>query len=194
MEQKVVIMKLKVDLHCRKCCKKVKKVLCKYSQIRDQLYDEKNGIVTIRVVCCSPEKVRDNICCQGGGTIKSIEIVQPPKPKEQEKKPEAEVKPKAQPGPPLDTQKQPKPAPAAAPAPTAAAPAVIFPQTTPMSILSYPSPVVPYGYFYGPGQGGPAEVYGRPIYDSYGWSGPCYAGHHHHEYMHEEEAPGCTIS
>ncbi|KAI5430116.1 hypothetical protein KIW84_034622 [Lathyrus oleraceus] len=199
-------MKLKVDLQCRKCCKKVKKILCKYSQIRDQLYDEKNGIVTIRVVCCSPEKVRDNICCQGGGTIKSIEIVQPPKPKEQEKKPEAEIKPKAQPGPPIVIQpKQTKPnptpapapalAPAPAPAPTAAAPAVIFPHTTPMSILSYPSPVVPYGYVYGPGQGGPAEVYGRPIYDSYGWNGPCYAGHHHHhEYMHEEEAPGCTIS
>ncbi|MCH96183.1 proline-rich protein, partial [Trifolium medium] len=30
MEQKVAIMKLKADLQCRKCYKKVKKVLCKY--------------------------------------------------------------------------------------------------------------------------------------------------------------------
>nr|ACJ83874.1 unknown [Medicago truncatula]AFK43923.1 unknown [Medicago truncatula] len=168
MEQKVAIMRLKVDLQCRKCCKKVKKILCKYPQIRDQIYDEKNGIVTIRVVCCSPEKVRDNICCQGGGTIKSIEIVEPPKPK-------------------------PAPAQAPAPLPSAAAPAVMFPQTAPMSILAYPSPVVPYGHVYGPGQGGPPQFYGRPVYDSYGWSGPCYVGHHH-DCLREEEASTCTIS
>lgn len=200
MEQKVAIMRLKVDLQCRKCCKKVKKILCKYPQIRDQIYDEKNGIVTIRVVCCSPEKVRDNICCQGGGTIKSIEIVEPPKPKpappkEQEKKP---VAPIAQPGPPKQNPSPapaPAPAPAQAPAPlpSAAAPAVMFPQTAPMSILAYPSPVVPYGHVYGPGQGGPPQFYGRPVYDSYGWSGPCYVGHHH-DCLREEEASTCTIS
>ncbi|XP_045793972.1 protein PYRICULARIA ORYZAE RESISTANCE 21-like [Trifolium pratense] len=200
MEQKVAIMKLKADLQCRKCYKKVKKVLCKYPQIRDQIYDEKNGIVTIRVVCCSPEKVRDNICCSGGGIIKSIEIVQPPKPKpapekpkDHDKKPEGEKKPN--PGPPIDPQpkQNPAPAPAPAPVPVAAAPAVMFPHTTPMSVLSYPPQVVPYGFGYGFGQGGPPEVYGRPIYDSYGWSGPCYVGHHH-DCLREEEASTCTIS
>lgn len=43
-------------------------------KIRDQVYDEKNNIVTIAVVCCNPEKLRDKICCKGYGTIKSIEI------------------------------------------------------------------------------------------------------------------------
>ncbi|KAG5011324.1 hypothetical protein JHK82_019963 [Glycine max] len=44
------------------------------TKIRDQVYDEKNNIVTIAVVCCNPEKLRDKICCKGYGTIKSIEI------------------------------------------------------------------------------------------------------------------------
>lgn len=89
-------MKLKVDLECEKCYKKVKKLLCKYPQIRDQKFDEKQNCVFITVVCCSPEKIRDKLCYKGGGSIKSIEIVEPPKPKpaEPEKKKEAE-KPKA---------------------------------------------------------------------------------------------------
>lgn len=32
------------------------------------------------MVCCSPEKIRDKLCYKGGGVIKSIEIVDPPKP------------------------------------------------------------------------------------------------------------------
>ncbi|XP_006584100.1 protein PYRICULARIA ORYZAE RESISTANCE 21-like [Glycine soja] len=76
MAKKVNIMRLKVDLGCHKCYKKVKKILCKFprEKIRDQVYDEKNNIVTIAVVCCNPEKLRDKICCKGYGTIKSIEI------------------------------------------------------------------------------------------------------------------------
>jgi hypothetical protein len=52
--------------------------------------------VTITVVCCSPEKIRDKLCYKGGGSIKSIEIVDLPKPKaaEPEKKKEAD-KPKS---------------------------------------------------------------------------------------------------
>ncbi|KAK7303415.1 hypothetical protein RJT34_14321 [Clitoria ternatea] len=98
MAEKVTIMKLKVDLECEKCYKKVKKLLAKFPQIRDQKYDEKESIVMIMVVCCSPEKIRDKLCYKGGGSIKSIEIVEPPKPKaaEPEKKKEAE-KPKAEP-------------------------------------------------------------------------------------------------
>ncbi|KAG2263865.1 hypothetical protein Bca52824_070944 [Brassica carinata] len=79
-KEKVTMMKLKVDLECDKCCKKVKKVLCKFPQIRDQLFDEKSNIVIIKVVCCSPEKIMDKLCSKGGGSIKTIEIVQPPKP------------------------------------------------------------------------------------------------------------------
>ncbi|XP_008224624.1 PREDICTED: myelin-associated oligodendrocyte basic protein-like [Prunus mume] len=80
-KEKVTIMVLKVDLQCHKCYKKVKKVLCKFPQIRDQIYDEKQNQVVIKVVCCSPEKIRDRICCKGGGAIKSIEIREPEKPK-----------------------------------------------------------------------------------------------------------------
>ncbi|XP_062000739.1 protein PYRICULARIA ORYZAE RESISTANCE 21-like [Rosa rugosa] len=78
-ENKVTIMILKVDLQCEKCYRKVKKVLCKFPQIRDQTYDEKNNVVIIKVVCCSPEKIRDKLCCKGGGAIKSIEIKEPEK-------------------------------------------------------------------------------------------------------------------
>ncbi|KAE8664540.1 hypothetical protein F3Y22_tig00112759pilonHSYRG00022 [Hibiscus syriacus] len=86
-------MVLKVDLQCFKCYKKVKKVLCKFPQIRDQIYDEKANTVTITVTCCSPEKIRDKICYKGGGSIKSIEIKPPAKPKQPEKPKEAEKKP-----------------------------------------------------------------------------------------------------
>ncbi|GKV31746.1 hypothetical protein SLEP1_g40414 [Rubroshorea leprosula] len=42
-------------------------------------YDEKANKVTIKVVSCSPEKIRDKLC-KGGGCIKSIEIVKPKPP------------------------------------------------------------------------------------------------------------------
>ncbi|XP_021902389.1 pollen-specific leucine-rich repeat extensin-like protein 1 [Carica papaya] len=121
MAEKVTVMVLKVDLQCYKCCKKVKKVLCKFPQIRDQVYDEKSNTVRITVVCCSPEKIRDKLCCKGGGAIKSIEILQPPaKPKEPEKpkpapapapeKPKEAEKPKPPQEKPKEAEK-PKPAP-----------------------------------------------------------------------------------
>ncbi|XP_009591786.1 protein PYRICULARIA ORYZAE RESISTANCE 21 [Nicotiana tomentosiformis] len=93
--EKTTIMVLKVDLQCSCCYKKVKKVLCKFPQIRDQVYDEKANTVTITVVCCDPERFRDKLCSKGCGVIKSIEIKDPPKPKapEKPKQPEPE-KPK----------------------------------------------------------------------------------------------------
>ncbi|KAL7213786.1 hypothetical protein ACSBR2_016343 [Camellia fascicularis] len=96
MAEKVTTMVLKVDLQCSSCYKKIKKILCKFPQIRDQIYDEKQNTVTITVVCCSPEKVRDKLCCKGGKTIKSIEIKEPPKSKTTEKKTDEPKKPKAQ--------------------------------------------------------------------------------------------------
>ncbi|KFK26549.1 hypothetical protein AALP_AA8G263000 [Arabis alpina] len=100
-KEKVTMMKLKVDLDCSKCYKKVKKVLCKFPQIRDQLFDEKSGFVIIKVVCCSPEKIMDKLCCKGGGSIKTIEILEPPKPPQPQQpqaqppqKPKAPEKPK----------------------------------------------------------------------------------------------------
>ncbi|KAK1588308.1 hypothetical protein Q3G72_021925 [Acer saccharum] len=90
-------MLLKVhDLECSKCYKKVKKILCKFPEIQDQVYDEKNNTVRIKVVCCSPEKIRDKICCKGRGIITSIVIVIPkvkPPPPKVEAVPPPKVKP-----------------------------------------------------------------------------------------------------
>ncbi|XP_044462251.1 protein PYRICULARIA ORYZAE RESISTANCE 21-like isoform X2 [Mangifera indica] len=155
-KKKVVTMVLKVDLQCEKCYRKVKKVLCKYPQIQDQVYDEKQNTVTIKVVCCSPEKIKQKISCKGGESIKGIEIVPPPKPKPKEEKPKE------------------KPAPSAA-----TAPAPCFPQNPvrvccrecyegqgggPCYQLGYRGPPICYdGY------------YGRPVYDSWGGGrGGCY--------------------
>ncbi|KAL5838865.1 hypothetical protein ACOSQ3_016034 [Xanthoceras sorbifolium] len=91
-KKKVTFMLLKVDLQCSKCYKKVKKVLCQFPQIQDQMYDEKNNTVMIKVVCCSPEKIRDKICYKGKGSIKSIEILKPPEEKTDQKKKPPEKK------------------------------------------------------------------------------------------------------
>ncbi|XP_058189526.1 protein PYRICULARIA ORYZAE RESISTANCE 21-like [Rhododendron vialii] len=80
MAEKVTTMVLKVDLQCPSCYRKIKKVLAKFPQIRSQAYDEKQNTVTITIVCCSPEKIRDKLCCKGGKTIESIEIKHPPPP------------------------------------------------------------------------------------------------------------------
>ncbi|CAA2994071.1 pollen-specific leucine-rich repeat extensin 1 [Olea europaea subsp. europaea] len=77
MAEKVTVMMLKADLHCPCCHKKVKKILCGIPQIRGQIYDVKQNTVTINVVCCSPEKIRDKLCCKGGKVIKNIEIKGP---------------------------------------------------------------------------------------------------------------------
>ncbi|KAL2339279.1 hypothetical protein Fmac_013725 [Flemingia macrophylla] len=186
MAEKVTIMRLKVDLQCPKCYEKVKKLLCKFPQIRDQVYDEKNNIVTIKVVCCSPEKLRDKLCCKGCGAIKSIEILEPPKPKPPEKPKEPEKKK------PLEDPKE---------------------QETPKEKLRPPEPqpptVVPIGVCCGPcyegrpggpcfeGYGGPPPCYnpcyGRPVYDSYGGGRPCYVIRCCDEYLCEDNTSACTI-
>ncbi|XP_054775935.1 uncharacterized protein LOC129284468 isoform X2 [Prosopis cineraria] len=97
MTKKVTIMKLEVDLQCVKCYKKVKNVLCKFPQIQDQVFDEKQNIVTIKVVCCNPEKIRDQLCCKGCGVIKSIEIVELSKPKTTQQPPNKQQPPKQHP-------------------------------------------------------------------------------------------------
>ncbi|XP_031098217.1 heavy metal-associated isoprenylated plant protein 6 [Ipomoea triloba] len=76
--EKTTLMILNVDLQCSSCYKKVKKVICKFPQIKDRKFDEKANKVFITVVCCSPEKIRDKLCYKGCGVIKSIEIVPPP--------------------------------------------------------------------------------------------------------------------
>lgn len=166
------------------------------TEIRDQVYDEKQNTVTITVVCCSPEKIRDKLCCKGGKVIKSIEIKPPPKPKEPEKpkapdqkakepgKPKAPEKPKEPEKPPpaeksasvpvpVPAPKAPEPAPKAPePAPKAPEPAPKVPEPAP------PAPTIPLV----PGYGTPTifpvpvDVCCRPCYEGRA-GGPCYHGY-----------------
>ncbi|XP_059439015.1 protein PYRICULARIA ORYZAE RESISTANCE 21-like [Corylus avellana] len=111
-EKGITIMVLKVDLQCRRCYKKVKKVLCKFPQIHDQIYDEKKNTVTIKVVCCCPEKIMQKIRCKGGNSILCIEILPPPKPPQQKKEdPKPPPPPKEDPKPPPPPKEDPKPPP-----------------------------------------------------------------------------------
>ncbi|GMN36630.1 hypothetical protein TIFTF001_006170 [Ficus carica] len=116
----VTTMVLKADLQCCKCYKKVKEVLCRFDQIQDQVYDEKNNTVTIKVICCDLEKMKHKIICKGKGVIKCIEIKVPAKTKEEQAKPPKDgqvkqtdkVKPNDQP-----TAKPPPPRPVPVPVP-----------------------------------------------------------------------------
>ncbi|KAL5560141.1 hypothetical protein UlMin_036352 [Ulmus minor] len=197
-DQKVTIMVLKVDLQCCRCYKKIKKVFCKFPQIQDQVYDEKTNTILIKVVCCSPEKIKQKIICKAGDTLKSIEIKKPeiPKPKppkEPKEKPKEPEKPKEKPpndgNPPKKPKERPKekmeksnpnqPKPARAPAS-----ALALPKLQPVPLCQ---PLPTFGtcssdcYHGNPGEpcyrgygGPPPQCYqydgycGRPVYDSYG--------------------------
>ncbi|KAB2060312.1 hypothetical protein ES319_A10G008500v1 [Gossypium barbadense] len=207
MAEKVTIMVLKVDLQCRKCYKKVKKVLCKFPQIRDQIYDEKTNTVTIKVVCCSPEKIRDKLCYKGGGSIKSIELKSPAKPKEPEKKPD---KPKEAEKSKEAGKKPPKPKDGGETKPD------IPREVASQQKVAAPAPLPPMtyavgyncseGYYNGYGggptyYGGPPqqpfpcyETYGRPVYDSWGGGGGYYRyGGRTGDCVSEENPQGCSI-
>ncbi|KAL1331419.1 hypothetical protein HN51_048683 [Arachis hypogaea] len=186
-EKRKAKMKLKVDLQCYKCHMKVKRVLSKFPQILKQKYDAENDIVIIEVLCCSPERLVDKICCRGGGAIKSIEIV------EAKPKPPPPEKPKPHPVPRAEPEKPKSPPRQDVAAPTQ--PVKLFEPVPAVSVLAYPSSVSssPAGLFYEGGPGGLPGYYGRPIYDSYGGSWPCY-GNCHYQHFHEEEASQCTIS
>ncbi|WOH16276.1 hypothetical protein DCAR_0935826 [Daucus carota subsp. sativus] len=188
-------MVLTVDLQCSCCYKKVKKILCKFPGITDQVYDEKNNQVRIKVLCCDPEKARDKLCCKGRKVIKSIQIVDDmPKKKEPEKvKPPAEKpadKPKPPAEKPADKPKPPaeKPAdkpkpPAEKPKPPAEKPAE---KPKPKDPAPEPAPICgpvhgfPPMYPNGPCCGSCAQGYGGgPCYQGFGRPvppppGPCY--------------------
>ncbi|XP_044497782.1 protein PYRICULARIA ORYZAE RESISTANCE 21-like [Mangifera indica] len=127
-------MVLKVDLQCSKCYKKVKKVLCKFPEIRDQVYDEKQNTVTIKVVSCCPERLMQKIRCKGCKVIKSIEIKQPkkPDPPKPQKEPPPPAPTQSKPPPPAPTQSKPPP-----PAPTHCKPPPP-PQNTASLLLQHP--------------------------------------------------------
>ncbi|KAL1537233.1 protein PYRICULARIA ORYZAE RESISTANCE 21-like [Salvia divinorum] len=212
-------MVLKVDLQCPCCYKKVKKIICKFPQIRDQVYSEKENKVRITVVCCDPEKIRDKLCCKGAKVIKSIEIVDPPKPerpkpekpKDPEKpKPEKPIEepikpPKPPSTKPVDVPKPDKPRPPVVPGPTPA-PCPPRPCWCPPGPCWCP-PVFPVRPCCGPCSqgigGGPCNCWHRPpppmprpCFD-----GCCVYGCHHRPchvticdyYFSEENPQACSI-
>ncbi|XP_075478653.1 uncharacterized protein LOC142519503 [Primulina tabacum] len=210
MAEKVTIMVLKVvDLQCSRCYKKIKKILCKFPQIRDQVYDEKANTVTITVVCCDPEKIRDKLCCKGHRVIKSIEIKDPPKPKEPEKpiiivveKPEEPEKPKPG-GPPQveKPQETPQPDPPKIPDPPMQPEPVVFPGLPPL----YPVPTC-CSQCYAGHDGGPCQRgYGvppppRPCFEGYYGCRCGYGyGRDFHDfsrcdyYLSEENPSSCSV-
>uniref|UniRef100_A0A2N9GR57 HMA domain-containing protein n=1 Tax=Fagus sylvatica TaxID=28930 RepID=A0A2N9GR57_FAGSY len=193
-------MVLKVDLQCHRCFKKV--------------YNEKENLVVIKVVCCSPEKIKEKLIYKGGGVIKSIEIKAPEKPKPADKpkdeKPKDEKpkdeKPKEKPKdekPKDDKPKDEKPKDekpkekAADPAPKAQA------------LVVQPVPAHPYGVVVCCGscsQGGPCQFghgygippqyyeYGRPVYDSYGGGyRNGYQVSRSDNYFSDENPTACTV-
>ncbi|XP_030471189.2 protein PYRICULARIA ORYZAE RESISTANCE 21-like [Syzygium oleosum] len=187
MVEKVTRMLIKVDLQCSRCYKKIKKLLCKFPQIRDQIYDEKQNMVLIAVVCCSPEKIRQKIICKGGETVLSVEIL-PDKSKEPEKKPEKQEKPKDTKKPkdviiepPKGDAKPPAPKPDQAPPPENPQPA---PPKPPQQPPAQPRPKAPTPMVGFP----PVPAYPMvpvypmvgvcccpPYYGGYG-GGPCFCG------------------
>ncbi|KAJ4704094.1 pollen-specific leucine-rich repeat extensin-like protein 1 isoform X1 [Melia azedarach] len=201
MAAKVTIMVLKVDLECSKCYKKVKKVLSRFPEIQDQIYDEKKNTVTIKVLSCCPEKLRDKICRKGGGSIKSIEIKSPEKPKEPEKKkePEKPKEPEKKKEPEKSKEPEKKKEPEKPKDKAADKPKVTFvdpPKSPPKPpvpvpvLVPVPAPCYPPNYPFGVccpecygGRGwGPCYhgrgpticydgYYGRPVYDSWGGGG-----------------------
>ncbi|XP_038691978.1 protein PYRICULARIA ORYZAE RESISTANCE 21-like isoform X2 [Tripterygium wilfordii] len=159
-EPNVTTMVIKVDLQCEKCYKKIKKVLCKFPEIRDQVYDEKKNTVTIKVVGCSPEKIKKKICCKGGNSVKDIEIV-PEKKKKEPEKPKQPEKPK-------EPEKKPQPC-SCNPPPVAGLPIGVC---CPGCCGGRGCWRCYHGYGYGYPPRFYEGCYGTPVYDS--WCGGCY--------------------
>ncbi|XP_010052969.2 heavy metal-associated isoprenylated plant protein 6 [Eucalyptus grandis] len=92
MAEKKVTMVMRVDLGCYRCYKKIKKVMCKFPEIRDQIYDEKQNRVLISVVSCCPERILEKIASKGGKTVESIGIVPEKKPEKKHDKKDGDKK------------------------------------------------------------------------------------------------------
>ncbi|XP_003635040.1 protein PYRICULARIA ORYZAE RESISTANCE 21 isoform X1 [Vitis vinifera] len=209
------IMVLKVDLGCERCCKKIRKLICKIPEIKEYAFHEKDNAVMIKVVCCCPEKIKTKLICKGGKIIHSIEVRAPEKPKppaEKPKPPADKPKPPAdKPKPPADKPEppadKPKP-PADKPNPQADKPKV----PVPTPVTGYPPFIYPPGVcckscYEGRGGGPCHHGYGiprqPPSYDGYmrlvpsydGWPSGCRCNRSYGcrcEFFTEEN-PACTI-
>ncbi|XP_047329820.1 heavy metal-associated isoprenylated plant protein 5-like [Impatiens glandulifera] len=209
------------DLKCPCCYKKVKKLLCKFPQIRNQIFDEKQNTVSITVVCCSPEEIRHKIAKKGGKTIKSVEIKESQKPKESEKpksdaKPDKPPKEDNKPDKPKGDDKKPdkpkgddkkpekpkgddnKPEKPKGEAKEESKPKEIPPAAMMMTQvpIGYPYCMAPPPTYYDGGYPGEPSYGGGyvravPVYDSYG--GGYYGNNRPYDYLNEENPTGCTI-
>ncbi|XP_077209946.1 uncharacterized protein LOC143845470 [Tasmannia lanceolata] len=125
MAEKVSTLILDVDLDCHRCCKKIKKILSKFCDIRSQTFDRKQNKVTISGPF-DPEKLAKKLRCKAGECITKIEIKEekpkpdPPKkadpPKKDEEKPKeikitavVKVEGKPKEDPPKKAEEKPKP-------------------------------------------------------------------------------------
>ncbi|GKD75647.1 heavy metal-associated domain, HMA containing protein, partial [Tanacetum coccineum] len=204
---------------CSDCYKKVKKVICKIPEIRDQEYDFDKNKVRITVVCCSPERVRDKLSYKGGKSIQKIEIVADkpkassaaadddkpkpkPKPKESDKPKGDNDKPKAAEAPPKgDTAPKTEVAKMMFEPPVDGYPQMYPPMT------AYPT--VGYGYHQQQQQGyggSPFQHsgYGMPVASSSGYGYGCAYNNHHgyngnathnssNNYFSEDNPQECSI-
>ncbi|KAK4802968.1 hypothetical protein SAY86_001171 [Trapa natans] len=193
VEKKVVKMLVQVnDLQCFKCNRKIKKILCEFPQIRDQIYDEKKNTVTITVECCSPEKIMNKIRCKGECVVTSIAII-PDKPtvKIVEPPPQTKPTPSIKPTPP--------PVPVPVLMPTAPPLPCHRPAPPPLGVSCYPGPY--YGCNYPCNCQGYAPLppmcndgCGRLAYEcSYGGGYRNYRSRSWGECLSDENANGCTI-
>ncbi|KAK3433577.1 hypothetical protein EUGRSUZ_D01467 [Eucalyptus grandis] len=108
MAEKKVTMVMRVDLGCYRCYKKIKKVMCKFPEIRDQIYDEKQNRVLISVVSCCPERILEKIASKGGKTVESIGIVPEKKPEKKDDKKDGDKKVEGKKETPKPQKQQPK--------------------------------------------------------------------------------------
>ncbi|XP_077222213.1 uncharacterized protein LOC143856055 [Tasmannia lanceolata] len=93
MAEKVSTLILDVDLDCRQCCKKVRRTLSNFCEIRSQNFDKKQKKVTISGPF-DPKKLSKALYYKAGDSIKKIEIKED-KPKAADPPKKTDDKPKA---------------------------------------------------------------------------------------------------
>ncbi|XP_058081873.1 protein PYRICULARIA ORYZAE RESISTANCE 21-like [Magnolia sinica] len=190
MGDKKSTLVLDVDLDCRLCNKKIRKVLCKFPEIQSQSFDEKQKKVTISGPF-DPEKLIKKLYCKAGcKTIKGYVI---PKPLPPKPPPPPAEPPKPPPPPPPPPSEPTKPPPPPSEPVAKAAP----PQPEPQKPKPAP-PCLPEFLAHGPvnihiGPVGPPCCC-RPCYEGHERDGICTRGGGHYDSSYRffcEEEPMC---
>ncbi|KAM0929518.1 hypothetical protein ACQ4PT_001577 [Festuca glaucescens] len=106
-------IKIKVDLDCSRCHRKIERVLDRIREkgefvIDDIEYDEKNNIVIVKGPF-DADRLADKLCCKACKIIKEIEIVELPPPPPPEPEPEPPKKEEPAPPPPEPVVEEPPP-------------------------------------------------------------------------------------